>query len=99
MKDNIDLKLINMVYTIENKKKTYFFIGFLIGILPFIIVYNILNKESLFKNIILVFGLITATINSLYLKNKSYTIMKYLFSNTYNQDYTKLKELIKTNNI
>ncbi|MCX4249201.1 MAG: hypothetical protein OSJ65_05510 [Bacilli bacterium] len=63
---------------IRINKTKYLFIGFIVGIIPFILLISILSlKEggikfipSILRDTIIIFGIITACINSITLKNR-----------------------------
>lgn len=62
---------------IENNKNKFLFIGFITGIIPFIIFIGIISIyegglsfiPTLFRNTIIIMGLITSVINALALRN------------------------------
>lgn len=56
---------------IEIMKNKYFFIGFIVGIIPFVIVLTTLSTNrfpSIFKMTLIIVALITATINGYILR-------------------------------
>lgn len=62
---------------IELKKSKYFLIGFIVGITPFILILSIMilkqggieHIPSIFRNTLIIAGIITSIINSFVLKN------------------------------
>ena len=56
---------------IEIMKNTYFFIGFIVGIIPFVILLTMLSINrfpNIFKATLIIVALITATINGYILR-------------------------------
>ena len=98
MKDNsIALQLKNDIDNIESSKNKYFFYGFIIGSLPFILIICFINNYSndnlsILTNILLVASLITATLNAFILRFTTYSRLKEFFNLKYDLDYNKIKE-------
>lgn len=70
---NKDIQQINFLNNIEASKNKYFFIGFLIAIIPFIIVSSIINlfkngNLNTFTNVFFVLSVIISLINGFYLR-------------------------------
>ncbi len=74
MKDNKDYSKKDLIKVNKNKM---LFIGFIIGIIPFLIIMTILSIEEggikylpeIFRNTIIISGLITSLINAITFKN------------------------------
>jgi hypothetical protein len=98
MKDNsIDKQLIEEINSIESSKNKYFTLGFILGIVPFLLIILVLNifvtkNISILKYTLLVASLITATINAFFLRFTTYNRLIEFFNLKYNLDYNKIKK-------
>ena len=98
MKNNsMAQQLRNEIESIEASKNKYFFFGFILGWLPFLIVLLLINifissNVSIIKYTLLVVSLITATANAFILRFTTYSRLMELFNLKYNLDYNKIKK-------
>lgn len=85
--NNIEKQLEKDTTYINTCKTKYFFIGFITGIIPFILIIIILNSLSNlttpFKESLVIVGLITAFINGLTLKRLSFIKLNELLDLKY----------------
>ena len=82
---------------ISNAKVKYFFIGIIVSIIPYSIILLAINNYSYGSNslreIIIVFGILTAIINAIALPKMACDKLKDYFLLKYNMSYAESKNL------
>lgn len=95
MVDNKELTLLKEIHNIEHARSKYFFIGFIISLIPYIMVllaaYR-MDVSRLFIFIILSFMVLTALFNAIYLSISIHKKLITYFENKYETSYKKIKE-------
>ena len=94
---NNELTILREINNIEYAKKKYFFIGFMISFIPYLLVLIIassMNVSSLFIYMIIAFTVITCIANAFILSNYTYKKLIEFFENKYEGNYKEIKESI-----
>ena len=97
MNNNIEQQLKKDIDTIETAKSKYFFIGFITGCIPFIILILWLkhnNINNILIEIITLTAFITGTLNAFILKETVYNRLINFFNLKYNINYKQIKKSI-----
>ena len=93
MINNNDLQ--QAINNIENKKSKYYLIGFILGIIPYLIIFifaKLINISSSFINILIIFAVITAFVNAHVLSNQIFKRLIEFFNIKYNINYLDIRK-------
>lgn len=97
MKYNNELTILREIHNIENAKGKYFFIGFMVSLIPFSLLLYIaykLNASNIFIYTILLFTIIACILNAFMLSNNIHKRLIEFFENKYNCKYKEIKESV-----
>ncbi len=97
MRSNNELTILKEINNIEYAKYKYFFIGFLISLIPYSLILLIATKLTVSKTFVytLVFiTILSCVANAFILSNNIYNKLIAFFENKYQSNYKKIKDLI-----
>jgi hypothetical protein len=98
MKYNNELTIIREINNIENAKGKFFFIGFMVSLVPYVLVLMIASKLNASNGIIytiLAFTVISCVFNAFMLSHNIHNKLIEFFENKYECSYKEIKESIK----
>ena len=98
MKYNNELTILKEIHNIENAKGKFFFIGFMISLIPYSLILLLASKmdaSSMFIYTILAFTIVTCILNAFILSNNVHNKLIEFFENKYECSYKQIKESIK----
>ena len=94
--DNMDLNIKREIKVVENSKAKFFFVGAIIGVLPYLLLFtalnNNLNERILFRNTLIIFTIRSVLINGLVISKTVYRRYKDFMEFKYDTDYEELKK-------
>jgi hypothetical protein len=97
MRSNNELTILKEINNIEYAKYKYFFIGFLISLIPYSLILLIATKLTVSKAFVytLVFiTILSCVANAFILSNNIYNKLITFFENKYQSNYKKIKDSI-----
>ena len=98
MNYNSELNKLREIHNIENAKSKFFFIGFMISLIPYTLVLLIASKldvSNVFMYTIMGFTIITCLFNAYMLSHSIQNKLIEFFENKYECSYKEIKESIK----
>lgn len=97
--NSMELNLKKEINMVEESKLKFFFIGALIGVLPYLLLFvmlnNSLNERLLFKYTLLLFTIASLIINGLLISKTVYKRYKDFMEFKYDANYEELKKYFK----
>ena len=94
--DNMDLNIKREIKVVENSKTKFFFVGAIIGVLPYLLLFtalnNNLNERILFRNTLIIFTIGSVLINGLVISKTVYRRYKDFMEFKYDTNYDELKK-------
>ena len=98
MNDINELTILKEIHNIEYAKSKYFFIGFILSIIPYTLILLLANKmnvSNFFIYTIIAFTVISCIINAILVSKSVHKQLITFFENKYEITYKEAKDLIK----